>query len=214
MNRSSCHNGFLLLLLAGLLLFSGCGVSKKRKYQREYRRLWKEIIQSQAWKDALRSSKTFTYIDSELRYIAVGPSDLKMSVLPDSERTRQVFEESYSGWVRQAYFRIIAEAEAADAGIKTDYERLQGIRRDRDSANSREFRERLLLARRRYQAHSKMLAGLKSWKAFEDYGSDDLKFFSAENKKLVYELFRTGQKETTIVAYLMYKLADLYHQED
>lgn len=213
MYKLSFHNGILTLLL-GALLLSGCGVSKKRKYQREYRRLWKEIIQSQAWKDALRSSKTFTYIDNELRYIAIGPSDLKMTMLPDSERTREVFEQSYNGWVKQAYFRIISEAEQADAGIKAEYERLQAIRKDRDSSNNREFREKLLLAKRRLQAHSKMLEGLKSWKAFDEYGSDDLEFFSAENKKLVYELFRTGQNEKTIVAYLMYKLADLYHQDD
>ncbi len=213
MLKQSFHKGILLLLI-GTFLLSGCGVSKKRKYQREYRRLWKEIIQSQAWKDALRSSKTFTYIDNELRYIAVGPSDIKMAMLPDSERTREVFEKSYSGWVKQAYFRIISEAEQADAGIKAEYERLQEIRKDRDSTNNKEFRERLLLAKRRYQAHSKMLEGLKSWQAFDEYGSDDLDFFSSENRKLVYELFRTGQNEKTIVAYLMYKLADLYHQED
>ena len=201
-------------MLLGIFLLSGCGVSKKRKYQREYKRLWKEIIQSQAWKDALRSSKTFTYIDNELRYIAVRPSDLKMTILPDSERTREVFEKSYSGWVKQAYFRIISEAEQADAGIKAEYARLLEIRKDRDPGNNKEFREKLSLAKRRYQAHSKMLEGLKSWKAFYDYGSDDLDFFSTENKKLVYELFRTGQNEKTIVAYLMYKLADLYHQED
>ena len=176
--------------------------------------MWKEIIQSQAWKDALRSSKTFTYIDNELRYIAVGPSELTMSILPDSERTRQVFEQSYNGWVKQAYFRIISEAEQADAGIKAEYELLQSIRKERDSTISREFRERLLLAKRRYQAHNRMLEGLKSWKAFDEYGSDDLDFFSIENKKLVYELFRTGQREKIIIAYLMYKLADLYHQED
>lgn len=213
MHQISFRKGTLALVLAAVFLFSGCGVSKKRKYQREYRRLWKEIIQSQAWKDALRSSKTFTYIDSELRYIAVGPSDLKMTILPDSERTRQVFENSYDGWVKQAYYKIIAEAEEADAGIKQEYENLQALRKVRDSADNREFREKFLLARRRYQAHSKMLDGLKSWKAFEEYGSDDLEFFSEENKDLVYELFRTGQQETTIVAYLMYKLADLYHQE-
>jgi len=213
MRKISVQKSIVALLLGGVLMVSGCGISKKRKYQREYRRLWKEIIQSQAWKDALRSSKTFTYIDSELRYIAVGPSDLRMVFLPDSERTREVFEREYGGWVKNAYYRIISEAEEADAGIKAEYDRLLAVRKDREADNDEEFRERMLIAKRRYQAHSKMLKGLKSWKAFDKYGSDDLDFFSAENKKLVYELFRTGQKETTIVAYLMYKLADLYHKE-
>ncbi|NNK30070.1 MAG: hypothetical protein HKP04_04360 [Flavobacteriaceae bacterium] len=214
MHKIPIQNSILVLLLGGVLLFSGCGISKKRKYQREYRRLWKEIIQSQAWKDALRSSKTFSYVDSELRYIASDPSDLKMTFLPDTERTREVFEREYGGWVKKAYYRIISEAEKADAGIKADYEDLLLKRREGESGDDPEFRDTLLLAKRRYQAHSKMLKGLKSWKAFDEFGSDDLDFFSAENKKLVYELFRTGQKETTIVAYLMYKLADLYHKEN
>ncbi len=201
------------LLLMGLILLSGCTVSKRTKYQREYRRLWKEIIQSQAWKDALRASKTFTYVDSELRYIAMGPDDLRMSVLPDTEVTRRDFEERYITWVNGAYYRIIAEAEEADAGIKTEYEAILAERKQRSKAEDASFREQFLLARRRYMAHRKMLEGLKSWKAFEEYGSDDLDFFGKENKELVYELYRTGQGEKIIIAYLMYKLADLYHQD-
>ena len=205
--------GLYFIVFAGFVPLSGCTVSKQRKYQREYRRLWKEIIQSQAWKDALRSSKTFSYVDSDLRYMAIGPSDLKISVLPDTEKTRDEFEERYRKWVNGAYYRIISEAEKADARITQEYEEVLSKRRLKNKEDDPDFREALVLARRRYQAHRKMLEGLKSWKAFEDYGSDDLDFFGDENKSLVYELFRTGQNEKTITAYLMYKLADLYHQD-
>ncbi|MBT8205104.1 MAG: hypothetical protein KJO20_06990 [Eudoraea sp.] len=212
--RSSIFTyGLYLILFTGVLQLSGCAVSKQRKYQREYRRLWKEIIQSQAWKEALRSSKTFSYVDSELRYMIIGPSDLRISVLPDTEKTRGEFEERYRKWVNGAYYRIIAEAEKADARIKQEYEEVLSKRKLRPKEDDPDFRESLILARRRYQAHRKMLEGLKSWKAFEEYGSDDLDFFGEENKSLVYELFRTGQNERTITAYLMYKLADLYHQD-
>ena len=203
----------LILLLLSMVLLSGCTVSKRRQYQREYRRLWKEIIQSQAWKDALRSSRTFTYVDSELKYMAVGPEQLRMSVLPDTEVTRKDFEQRYIKWVNGAYYRIIAEAEEADEGIRSEFEALVAERRMRPRSEDEASREQFLLARRRYIAHSKMLEGLKSWKAFEEYGSDDLDFFSSENKELVYELYRTGQGEKIITAYLMYKLADLYHQD-
>ncbi|MBT8210965.1 MAG: hypothetical protein KJP14_10600 [Eudoraea sp.] len=212
--RSSIFTyGLYLILFTGVLQLSGCAVSKQTKYQREYRRLWKEIIQSQAWKEALRSSKTFSYVDSELRYMIIGPSDLRISVLPDTEKTRGEFEERYRKWVNGAYYRIIAEAEKADARIKQEYEEVLSKRKLRPKEDDPDFRESLILARRRYQAHRKMLEGLKSWKAFEEYGSDDLDFFGEENKSLVYELFRTGQNERTITAYLMYKLADLYHQD-
>ncbi len=175
--------------------------------------MWKEIIQSQAWKDALRSSKTFSYVESELRYIAISPSDLKVSVLPDTEKTRDEFEKRYLTWVNGAYYRIIAEAEKADARITSEYEALMSERRLKLNEEDAAFKEEFILTRRRYQAHRKMLEGLKSWKAFEEYGSDDLDFFGAENKTLAYELFRTGQSENTIIAFLMYKLADLYHQD-
>ena len=201
----------LLLLFLVIVLLTGCTVSKKRQYQREYRRLWKEIIQSQAWKDALRSSKTFTYVDSELRYMAIGPEPLRMSVMPDTEVTRKDFEQRYFKWVNGAYYRIIAEAEEADEGIRSDFEALLEERKSRTRKEDQEFREQFRLARRRYVTHRKMLEGLKSWKAFEEYGSDDLDFFGKENKELVYELYRTGQGERIITAYLMYKLADLYH---
>ena len=205
--------GIYLVLFIGIIQLSGCSVSKQRKYQREYRRLWKEIIQSQAWKDALRSSKTFSYVESELRYIAISPSDLKVSVLPDTEKTRDEFEKRYLTWVNGAYYRIIAEAEKADARITSEYEALMSERRLKLNEEDAAFKEEFILTRRRYQAHRKMLEGLKSWKAFEEYGSDDLDFFGAENKTLAYELFRTGQSENTIIAFLMYKLADLYHQD-
>ncbi|MBT8177926.1 MAG: hypothetical protein HKP60_02215 [Eudoraea sp.] len=213
MRNSIFTYGLYLILFTGVLQLSGCAVSKQTKYQREYRRLWKEIIQSQAWKEALRSSKTFSYVDSELRYMIIGPSDLRISVLPDTEKTRDEFKERYRKWVNGAYYRIIAEAEKADARIKQEYEEVLSKRKLRPKEDDPDFRESLILARRRYQAHRKMLEGLKSWKAFEEYGSDDLDFFGEENKSLVYELFRTGQNERTITAYLMYKLADLYHQD-
>ena len=205
--------GLYGILLIGIIQLSGCTVSKQRKYQREYRRLWKEIIQSQAWKDALRSSKTFSYVDSELRYMAIGPSDLKISVLPDTEKTRNEFDRRYLKWVNGAYYRIIAEAEKADERIRIEYEEVLAKRRVRPKEDDPALKEKFILTRRRYQAHRKMLEGLKSWKAFEEYGSDDLDFFGAENKALTYELFRTGQSENTIIAFLMYKLADLYHQD-
>ncbi len=213
MNTRFFTYGIYLVLFLGIIQLSGCSVSKQRKYQREYRRLWKEIIQSQAWKDALRSSKTFSYVESELRYIAISPSDLKVSVLPDTEKTRDEFEKRYLTWVNGAYYRIIAEAEKADARITSEYEALMSERRLKLNEEDAAFKEEFILTRRRYQAHRKMLEGLKSWKAFEEYGSDDLDFFGAENKTLAYELFRTGQSENTIIAFLMYKLADLYHQD-
>ena len=213
MNTRFFTYGIYLVLFIGIIQLSGCSVSKQRKYQREYRRLWKEIIQSQAWKDALRSSKTFSYVESELRYIAISPSDLKVSVLPDTEKTRDEFEKRYLTWVNGAYYRIIAEAEKADARITSEYEALMSERRLKLNEEDAAFKEEFILTRRRYQAHRKMLEGLKSWKAFEEYGSDDLDFFGAENKTLAYELFRTGQSENTIIAFLMYKLADLYHQD-
>ena len=59
-----------------------------------------------------------------------------------------------------------------------------------------------------------MLEGLKSWRAFEKDGSDDLDFFNAEYVVEAYRLYKNGLGEDRIISFLMVKLADLYHLEE
>jgi hypothetical protein len=59
-----------------------------------------------------------------------------------------------------------------------------------------------------------MLEGLKSWKAFNEYGSDDLDFFLSENLPRAHSMHSNGRGDEEILRYLVYRLADLYHFEE
>ncbi len=200
----------VILLLATLTM--GCATSKD--YERAYRRAWRKIVNSQAWRDALvsnyregnRRAEVFyplpsVYDNTELRSFAEGKIDAD-------------FLETYQSLVFRAYFRTIAEAEKADARIYEAYSRLRTQRNLKENRRDTEFMRSLELAKTRYQAHREMLEGLKSWKAFNEYGSDDLDFFLKEHLNPAYAMHRQGQGQEAILEYLVYRLADLYHFEE
>lgn len=125
-----------------------------------------------------------------------------------------IFEDKYSVLVKRAYFKIIAEAEAADSRLKKEYNIHMERARETQNGRDRTAQRELEGSRRKYEAHREMLEGLKSWNILSEFGSDDLKFFKAENKEKVLEMYQAGQQEDRIIYYLVYKLADLYHFED
>ena len=54
-----------------------------------------------------------------------------------------------------------------------------------------------------YEAHWKMLEGLKSWNAFSEYESDDLDFFKQEQLEKAYLMFGKGSSDTEIINFLV-----------
>jgi hypothetical protein len=125
-----------------------------------------------------------------------------------------VFLEKYRSLVLRAYFRTIAEAEQADARIYKAYADLRSQRKQKAHRDDPVFRKKLENARIRYKAHREMLEGLKSWKAFNEYGSDDLDFFLSENLPRAHSMHSNGRGDEEILRYLVYRLADLYHFEE
>ena len=121
------------------------------------------------------------------------------------------FEIKFDSWVSQAYLKIIEEAETADNEIKAEYDRFIAENPDAAASTDENVVKMMQLYKRKYESHKAMLDGLKSWNAFESYGSDDLKFFKEENRKVVKGMYRNGRQEEKIVDFLVYKLADLYH---
>ena len=197
--------GLLYLFLCGAVTFiPGCKSSKS--YEAKYDAAWQQVLASDAWKESLEQS------DSADEGIALSSDDDLW--LTDDNSSRLVsdpFFERYDSWIRRAYFKIIMEAEKADSRIKSEYERF--LVENPEAAKSRDENVMRIMAlyQKKYKAHETMLDGLKSWNAFEEYGSDDLKFFKQENEKVVRSMYRTGEEEKHIVDYLVYKLADLYH---
>lgn len=204
-------NCFLILVL--VVLISGC-TSLKTNFNKKYREEWKKIIKSQAWNDALEYSNELASLDAENSFIK--PSELLVvnvdyeSIIAADAR----FNEKYNSLVSRAYFKIITEAQKADSRLKEAYVRLNTEKKESVNKNNPDYKERLALASKRYNAHRKMLEGLKGWNIFSENRTGDLEFFKKENINTVYKKHIAGDADDAIIGFLVYQLADLYHFEN
>ena len=201
-------------ILAALLLLVASGCSTSRNYERAYRRAWRKIVNSQAWLDALAyNTKPGTTRANGIYSLPAALNEERPEehegILVDEE-----FLETYKSLVFRAYFRTITEAEKADARIYETYRKLKDQRQLGNNRQDPEYTEALSRAKDRYQAHRGMLEGLKSWKAFNKYGSNDLEFFMNEYLSAAFTMHRKGSSDEAIIEFLQYRLADLYHFEE
>ncbi|WP_396636339.1 hypothetical protein [Maribacter sp. R77961] len=195
-------------VVACSLLFLGCGVTQS-KYQRSYNKVWKEMIQSQAWKDSFKNSS-----DNEAALLYASTED---DIIAPEEaavfKYEAVFEERYKSLVSRAYFKIITEAEKADARIAATYRSITE-NEDDEQISSKSFKTKKEDITKRYKAHRAMLEGLKSWNIFSENRTGDLSYFKAENRSDIKRMMTNGEDSEKMVNFLVYKLADLYHVEE
>ncbi|TDT46196.1 hypothetical protein CLV90_0242 [Maribacter spongiicola] len=187
------------LAVIAIVCLNSCGLTKTH-YQREYARVWKEHIKSEAWKQSLIADNSYTKED------LYASTDEEVALADDTMESG--FYSKYESLVSRAYFKIITEAEKADAQITADYK----ILNDSESVEKVD-KKRVQAITNRYEAHKAMLSGLKSWNIFSDNRSGDLKYFKAENEIEIQKMISGGESDNQIVNYLIYKLADLYHIE-
>ena len=192
--------GKMLAVLVVMCLV-GCGASQTH-YQREYAKVWKELIKSQAWQESLRANNTE---NTEALYA----SNDNEVLLANDAKIEAGFEDRYQALVSKAYFKIITEAEKADARISADYKLLQD---DESSISISKKQEHQIT--KKYEAHKAMLSGLKSWNIFSEDRSGDLDYFKIENEGAILRMIQSGDADHQMVNYLIYKLADLYHVEE
>lgn len=188
-------------LVLVLLLMQSCGTTQT-SYQREYARVWNEMIKSKAWQESLLAQQSDPAGD------LYASADDEM-VLAESPKFDSGFEDKYQSLVSRAYFKIITEAEKSDARISAEYKLLQ-----EEEMSNKQNRKKVAEITQKYEAHKAMLSGLKSWNIFSENRSGDLKYFKAENELAVQKMMDNGENDTQMVNYLIYKLADLYHVED
>lgn len=198
---------FSCLLL--VFLAEGC-TSSQTNFKQEYRKIWKETIKSEAWNRSLEKNEFLATNDTREYYsstedFGVLEGDRFLATVKNAS-----FQEKYNSLISRAYYKIITEAQKADFRIQQDYLRLDSQKGEMDNSNNKSFRNNLELARRRYIAHREILEGLKSWKAFSEYGSDDLEFFKEEQAGSAYRMYVNGESDEDIINFLIYKLADLY----
>lgn len=195
----------LLFLLMSVVV--GCSVTQT-SYQREYNKIWREMVKSQAWQKSLekRAQEQELYVSTD--------GEMMLIDEPSEVRDNSLFEKDYQSLVSQAYFKIITEAEKADARISSEYRMLQEQEENNPTGIDKQFKRRKELIAKKYNAHKAMLSGLKSWNIFSENKSGDLDYFKAENHEAVVKMKSDGEGNAQIVNFLIYKMADLYHLEE
>ena len=191
----------IMLAILGTVCLVGCGASQTH-YQREYAKVWKELIKSQAWQESLLANNA----ENTEELYASNDNEV---LLANDTKIEAGFEDRYQTLVSKAYFKIITEAEKADARISADYKLLQD---DESSISISKKQEHEIT--KKYEAHKAMLSGLKSWNIFSEDRSGDLDYFKIENKSAIQRMIQSGDADHQMVNYLIYKLADLYHVEE
>lgn len=212
MGRIAKFTGILLVMV--VVLGSSCSSSKN--YQARYRKAWQKVVNSQAWLDALAANNKDALSGTPV-YFSV-PAVREREVLQNLDdldlEIDQAFLEKYPSLVSRAYYRIIAEAEDADKRVTRDYQYLSAEMHKAGNEDNRQLKRQFELAEKRYEAHTEMLEGLKSWRSFNQYGSDDLDFFLVDYLPEAHKMYTRGADDEHIITYLMGKLADLYHFEE
>ncbi|MGB5190095.1 hypothetical protein [Robiginitalea sp.] len=169
----------------------------------------------QAWEEVLESGKWETSLNELPNPPAENATYFALPEFSPSETTEASaeFVQRYPVLVSRAYFRLISEAMEADQDVARSYQELYRESRIPGNQNNPRKQQEFETAQRRYLAHREMLNGLRSWNAFNRYGSDDLDFFLKEEFEVTYAKYQRGVQEEALVDYLMRRLADLYHQQ-
>lgn len=199
--------GIHLLLLALTASSFSCSLTQT-SYQREYNRIWKEMVKSDAWRQSLENQS------QEEELYASADSDIVLLEESRLAKPNVLFEKKYQNLVSRAYFKIITEAEKADARITSEYKMLEERAEQNPGGVDKQFKRRKETVYKKYQAHKAMLSGLKSWNIFSENRSGDLDYFKMEQREEVEKMLSNGESENQIVNFLIYKMADLYHLDE
>ena len=152
----------LFFLLAGLFLTS-CGVLQKSSDP--YSDAWEEVLESRSWEASLQAQPPATS-PGETHYAIPSYRPLE-SAIADPE-----FLKRYPALVSRAYFRLIAEALDSDRRVAKSYQDLYRKSRQPEGLNDPLLQREYETARKRFLAHREMLEGMRSWNAFNEYGSE------------------------------------------
>ncbi len=187
-----------------VVLLAGC--SGLPREEDRYAATWETVVGSPQWNESLTNRVVLPAGERSAFYALPGTENLENTqVEPD-------FLEVYPKLVSRAYFRLISEARAADYRVRTAYQDAYRESHKEENRNNAALARECETAKQRFLSHRLMLEGLVSWRAFHEFGSDDLDFFLKEQLGESYRMYSKGQEEDQIVAHLMNRLADLYHK--
>ena len=172
------------------------------------------MIKSQAWKNSLEEGIAAAPQENKDFYYSSSDVGIKNNIPLETIEIENEFDKKYHSLVSRAYYKIIAEAETADRRLKAEYARLSAKKQEVNAVQSKMYEDNLVLIDKRYKAHTEMLEGLKSWNIFSEYRSGDLDYFKEDNIDAVHQMHEKGRSDESIINFLVFKLADLYHFEE
>ena len=98
------------IFCAATLLLSGCGPTKP--YQAKYEAAWLEVVKSEAWKESFQEQQAKDeFLEANVA------DDGWLTENEDTSLVTDPFLSNYDSWVKRAYYKIITEAEKADAAL-------------------------------------------------------------------------------------------------
>lgn len=186
----------------GSCLLAGCGATRTED---RYAAAWEGVLQSSQWQASV-SDPEAVIPAPEAKYYAL--PEVQWATL---KAVNPEFMELYPKLVSRAYFRLIADALNSDRRVTRAYQQVYLEAHQPRNADNQGKQDELEMARRRFLAHRRMLEGLRNWKSFNPYGSDDLDFFLREQMRPAFAMHQKGAGNRRIVEHLMRHLADLYH---
>jgi len=207
-NDLRIFSGIVLIML--VISLTACNTSQNY-FQKEYKKTWKETTRSAAWINSFNVTSSLSDEPIEDLYSSTAQGVLA-TMTPKARERAGLFVELYDSYVSRAYYNLISEAKKADQHLLEEYNIL--LKTSKNRPDRSEYKKQLAIAKLKYEAHWKMLEGLKSWNAFSEYGSDDLDYFKQEQLENAYLMFSRGSSDTEIINFLVYRLADLYHLEE
>ena len=124
------------------------------------------------------------------------------------------FAARYQALIESAYYKLILEGEQADARLEKEFIALNAQNNDPDFEKTAEFKKSLALVNARFEAHKKMLDGLRNWDIFAEAKTERLREFKERYIDKVYKMHFDNRDELDIINFLEYRLADKYHAKD
>ena len=141
MTKIVFESGLKAMCFVFTLVFLVSCSSSKSNYQREYTRIWKEIIKSEAWKNSFLDKNPETQsrnVDFYATTTDTGIAEDRFTANIDMEA---LFDKRFNSLVSRAYFKIISEAENADTRLKLEFNRWNSMHRDTGLKKEHSFKK-------------------------------------------------------------------------
>lgn len=124
------------------------------------------------------------------------------------------FDKQYDVLLFAAYTKLVYEAEEIDGRLEKEHLDLHAKINSSENPHPKDL-QHVKVVDKKYYAHKKLLAALKSWKldlAKVEQAEGEFGIIKDKYKLRAFEMFESGTVESEIIEYLEIRIADYYHK--